>query len=50
MVPVMGAQPVQASLGAKSMPVANRQTQEAPAAARQVGALMSGWRGIDIGF
>ena len=36
-VPVMGAQPVQASLGAKSMPVANRQTQEAPVAARQVG-------------
>jgi sigma-E factor negative regulatory protein RseA len=37
-VPVMGAQPVQASLGAKSLPVANRQPQDLPTAARQVGA------------
>lgn len=37
-VPVMGAQPVQASLGAKPLPVTNRQAQEASSAARQVGA------------
>lgn len=36
-VPVMGAQPVQASLGAKPLPVANRHAQEASSAARQVG-------------
>jgi len=37
-VPVMGAQPVQASLGAKPLPVTNRQAEEASSAARQVGA------------
>ena len=37
-VPVMGAQPIQASLGAKSLPVADRQSQNMPSAARQVGA------------
>ncbi len=37
-VPVMGAQPVQASLGAKPLPVTTRQAQEASSAARQVGA------------
>jgi negative regulator of sigma E activity len=37
-VPVMGAQPIQASLGAKSVPVADRQSQNMPSAARQVGA------------
>ena len=35
-VPVMGAQPVQASLGTKPLSVTNRQAQEASSAARQV--------------
>ena len=35
--PVIGAQPVQASLGAKPLPVANRRAKEVPTGALQIG-------------